>query len=369
MNTIPTIAFDESGNTGANLLDPEQPVFALASVYLEEKTAKAIVGTGGEFKFSRLKRSKDGRSSVLNVLNHEALAEGTLILTGFHKRFMVVTKIVDLLYEPLAHAAGIDLYERGANLALSNVLFATLPTFIGTGLFEEVLMGFVRMIREPTEQSVDTFYRVVKRAYDVSEPDDLQAELGTLLASRTVVEKHLDSFSSGDLDPAIPAFVQHSSEWTRRLNIPFRIIHDSSKPLLNEQIVLEAMMSVREVPTEMGYDRRKFVFPIAATGIEFADSVTAPAIQIADLIASSASYVLRSKLEGKHDLFADQLLGTRVLSGSWAPVWPSLKVTPEDLETDEPGPRGIDVHESIGKYVSRRLGGIPPVGQRRKSSE
>lgn len=34
--SISVVAFDESGNTGQNLLDPEQPIFALASVCLTQ---------------------------------------------------------------------------------------------------------------------------------------------------------------------------------------------------------------------------------------------------------------------------------------------------------------------------------------------
>ncbi len=53
------IAFDESGNTGSDLLDKEQPVFVLASVKLtagQAKELKSIFKTNSsELKFNRLK--------------------------------------------------------------------------------------------------------------------------------------------------------------------------------------------------------------------------------------------------------------------------------------------------------------------------
>jgi hypothetical protein len=58
------------------------------------------------------------------------------------------------------------------------------------------------------------------------------------------------------------------------------------------------------------------------------------------------------------------LLETRVLAGSFRPVWPELKVTPEELGTTEVG--GIDAADHIGDYVAKRLGGIPDKRQRRK---
>ena len=52
--TIPTIAFDEAGNTGQNLLDPAQPIFVLSSVCLEISEAQALcdlVGGPGRSAF------------------------------------------------------------------------------------------------------------------------------------------------------------------------------------------------------------------------------------------------------------------------------------------------------------------------------
>ena len=66
------VAFDESGNSGANLLDPEQPVFALASLRVSDDLAAEILcDTAKELKFNRLRRSADGRQKVLRILNSE----------------------------------------------------------------------------------------------------------------------------------------------------------------------------------------------------------------------------------------------------------------------------------------------------------
>lgn len=66
---------DESGNTGQDLLDDAQPVFALAAVQLEsglaEETverAKATTRTF-ELKFSSLRKSTTGQAAVLGALD------------------------------------------------------------------------------------------------------------------------------------------------------------------------------------------------------------------------------------------------------------------------------------------------------------
>jgi hypothetical protein len=56
---VTTIYCDEAGNTGANLLDPDQPFFLLASNDFSSSEADALLehvrsGQGGEPKFSVL---------------------------------------------------------------------------------------------------------------------------------------------------------------------------------------------------------------------------------------------------------------------------------------------------------------------------
>jgi len=66
----PIVAFDETGNTGDNLLDPDQPVFVLASVQLpDEDTVRVLGDPAGEIKFAKLKRSRVGERRILSILN------------------------------------------------------------------------------------------------------------------------------------------------------------------------------------------------------------------------------------------------------------------------------------------------------------
>src|SRR6266849_8025878 len=96
------VAFDEAGNTGQNLLDPQQPVFVVASVRVADQAAEEIVeritrGGATEGKFSRLRRSPRGRLAILDALKHPSLVPNNARMSVYHKRFMVTTKIVDML--------------------------------------------------------------------------------------------------------------------------------------------------------------------------------------------------------------------------------------------------------------------------------
>lgn len=103
------LAFDESGNTGSDLLSASQPVFTVASVSLTDDDAKALLANltpkgAKEAKFSRLRKSATGRESIITLLASPLIHRKTAKLHVIHKPYMVMTKIVDLLVEPLAHA-------------------------------------------------------------------------------------------------------------------------------------------------------------------------------------------------------------------------------------------------------------------------
>lgn len=364
--TDPLVAFDEAGNSGGNLLDADQPVFVLASVSLSEKEASSLLGPRDrEYKFATLRRSRAGQRSIIDLLNSTRLTDEHYLISVFHKPFVAVTKLVDLLVEPLAHHDGVDLYERGANLALSNLFYFCLPTLVGRGTFDRLIALFVAMVRAPDHNTIETFYAHLVAMYERHRKADFAGEIALLLATRVIAEDYVEKWDGSDLDPAMPAFVRHASLWTGRLGRPFKVVHDVSKPIANEQLVLEALMSTTDETQRIGYDRRRMNFPITAQGIDFRDSATYPQIQVADLLASSAAYALKSAVSGVAGSFASEILATRVLSGSVESIWPELKVTPEELGTTEYG--GSDVVNYIGEYVSKRLGGIPVKGRRRKT--
>lgn len=362
---IPLVAFDESGNSGGNLLDSEQPVFVLASVHLADDVAKELVGSDSkELKFARLKCSAQGRKRILDILDSPALGPNRVLVAGIHKPFMVIAKMVDLLVEPLAYTAGIDLYVRGINLGMANMWHFVMPVCIGRKRFQALRVAFVNMVRTPRPKNIEQFYSIVADAIQHARLDDFADDLEMLLATRRIAESYMNDWDSSDLDPAIPAFADHASTWTGTFGTEFVIAHDESKPLAQQQVILEAMMSTKEETVVIGYDRRKKVFPIHANGIEFRNSSECPQIQVADIVAGAVAHSLRQAFHTKPDSFVDELLSTRTLSGPYYPLWPELKVTPGELGTDVVG--GIDANNYVGQYIARKLGAIPPKGERKK---
>ena len=258
--------------------------------------------------------------------------------TLFHKKYMVVTKVVDLLVENLAHADGIDLYRDGANIAMSNLFYFCMPTFCGEGRTTTLLRRFVEMFRSRTQRNIRKFYVAARAMYEHSTDREFVASLAPILASERMIDFILANNDRNSLDPAIPAFVEHCSLWGDRFGSEYDLIHDDSKPIFQEKETLEIFMSPEEVIQELGYDRRTFSFPLRASGIRFASSNEDPRLQVADILASATCYWAAGHVGPlSHVEFWNGLSEADLPRFVRNVIWPSPDVSPRDLGTEFTG--------------------------------
>jgi hypothetical protein len=332
----PTIYFDESGNTGPDLFNIHQPWFVLASLKMEDDHARDIIArlmvkNYAEIKFSSLRKSVDGRKALLEL--YRGLVPDCVKAVAYHKRFMITTEIVDLLVETLAHRTNFDLYVQGANLALSNFWYTVLPVFCGRKLFEEMQIAFVEMVRRRTAGRVHAFYSLVQDLYDACANEELRESLGMLAATRLIITEVLPVLDDSAIDPAVPSFTHLCDRWGRSLGGLFSAVHDDSLTMEQQKSLLELLMDREEPEVEIGYDRRKTIFPLRATQLDFAASHTVPQLQVADVLASGIGFWQRNRTVKKHEAFATEI-GDSVLGEiDLGLIAPSASVTPEDLGT------------------------------------
>lgn len=98
--TVRNLYFDESGYTGYNLLDPVQPIFAIASADIYADEAGSILRDsfpkyqGAEFKFSNIWATGSRAGLTAFSMHVKAFADRSFVYM-IDKRFGVLTKIVD----------------------------------------------------------------------------------------------------------------------------------------------------------------------------------------------------------------------------------------------------------------------------------
>lgn len=154
--------FDESGNTGLDLLNHDQPVFALASTNLSTEVCVSLISPllrqrQTEAKYTRLKGNRAGQQALLNFFSSSELHISTAKFMLADKRYYLITHIVDKLIEPPLHEAGIDLYAGDAHVGLVNVWYYAGHTIFPFGLWDNVLLAFLQAIRQRTRASYTNF--------------------------------------------------------------------------------------------------------------------------------------------------------------------------------------------------------------------
>lgn len=355
---IPTIYLDESGNTGSNLLDNDQKVFTLASCNIEQTEAQRLVDlvrsrAVNELHFKRLKRNKAGQDGIIRLMSDATVNPDSVKINLFHKRFMITTKIVDILIEHMLHERGFDLYIDGKNIALSNVLFHCLQSFCKEDLVESMYKSFVTMIKDRTEDSINDFYQTVEAVKKSSSNKGFKTEINIILETRECVSRAISGIDKFSLDPSIPALFAQCVQWGKQYHHGFHLVHDDSQTLEKQRELFSLFMDWTQDEIVFGYDRRKFGLPLKAKSLTFAESQNHIQLQIADIIASSFSYWAAGVEKGEdtdylflelNKLNLDRFIGHNK-------VWPSTDVDPEELGTVHDG--GLNAANHIPSFLEK----------------
>jgi hypothetical protein len=359
-----TIYCDESGNSGANLPEAGQPFFVLASNNFTEDEANSLLAQvrspqGGEPKFATLRKSADGVRRLTRFLGDPILQPNRIFADGYHKRYMIVTKMVDLVAETLIHGIGGDLYERGGNIAMSNLLFYCMPVFCGEERTRIFLESFVDLARQRRPEDADAFYEAGDAMLASCSSERFKEDLFFFTERALFGAWWDDHINPMALDPAIPALFRHIVEWTKRGLERFDVVHDNSKPVLASTQSFEEMMALAgEQSQEIGRDRRKMLFPLRASSLTQADSKLVPQLQVADICAGLVNHFLK----GRGQDVADPLSGpiNEFVVGRWEmdALFPSPAVTPEALGTEEMG--GTDSVQAMMEYLLNRRAADSP---------
>jgi hypothetical protein len=213
-----------------------------------------------------------------------------------------------------------------------------------------MLQSFVKMIRERTTESIERFYYWVRRVYDTCR-EDHRASIAPLILSQRFILEILEANPPRSIDPAVHSFVVQCGIWgDQRLNGEFNVIHDRSKPLYAERDTLALFMNPTISPVTIGYDRRKFTFPLRVRRLDFGDSHEFPQLQVADLIAGSVMAWAANHASGLYPELAIHLEAAGIKRLVSEALWPSTAVTPEQLGTEEVG--GINAVDYLANHFA-----------------
>lgn len=357
------VSMDEAGNTGENLLDQSQPVFALASIGIDSGRAEAIVdealsnSQAPELHFARLQRSKRGRSLLTRVLQELHQLE-VARLSIQHKPYSALGNLVDLLIEPLMHCLGYDLYSHGNNVSFVDFNWWSLMATCGEAQAYTLLQSFFELARVRTEDSAEQFARVFEQTRQSSSSPEHVLIFEFPLDDAETVLSSVRNAADFHLDPALSNFVVHCATWGIEADQLIEVEHDSSNVLAYQRSFFQELIKQSMDTTHIGYGERSLTLPLPVQSLRFVDSSDSAAVQLADVLASAASYVGRSRVGGGTDEFAghlEELFEASIINAVW-PGQPLPIISGPDPSGSNPADAMAEFLRQTRDSDRRRLG-------------
>ena len=349
-----TLYFDESGYTGYNLLDRDQPIFAIASTDIEPETAGTILRQsfpsyqGEEYKFSNIWRSQN-RDCLPEFSRRLAALEERSFAWMIDKRYCALVKIVDFLIEPFFTNAGYDFYADGFSWKYANHIYFGLTNLAPPGFFGRIVRAYQAFSRRP---SMDTLKKLQKDLTRLKReaPEELEVYLDQMRLGAKLFTHfyNLATFKGAD-ETQVTSMMAVVAHWRGRHSEDFIIVHDATANFFRRQELWERMTS-SDVPrqtmrTSAGTDME---FPLRVISTRPVDSRENLTIQFCDVLAGLTARIFDERIEA-----AERELLTEVMHGGLANVGCSgIRFEPVFLDQFPPLPlTGPDNPDQMAEII------------------
>jgi len=333
------IYFDEAGNTGDYLLDPNQPAFTLLShdfSLIESSDILApLLGQvkAEELHFSKLRKRRSYLKPLESIFNHDLMMKDRVYYYTADKFFVTTIHLIDRLLEYLMDEMGYDLYQNGANITSANMLH-----FLGTQVCDEneyrkACLLFLRWVKEKTIITANKFYAQWHKAA-LTCPHEMRTLFDLILSTRGYTNEITAGFSEKyTLDPTLSMFKASCVHWSKLHQEIDRVYVDTSKPLAYFEDLLEFQKNADDVI--VGYGRNQYSFKIKIGEIIPANSKEHLPIQLADILVSGVNHHIKYIIEGKNDELSEMISDSKLYNlSSRNSMWPTTNVTPESIDMD-----------------------------------
>lgn len=276
---------DESGYTGRDLLNAEQPFMVLSALFITEEEASSLRSKyfqniqADELKHKTLARRPTYWKALLN-LQHECLHKYRGISFVAEKRYLCILKFLDDCIEPVFHAKGIDFYQNGHSISLASLLYFSGPVFFGTNNFDDLLRFYCRASVTKQPDDIDALCEHAKTLRD--------QKLGYVLSP--ITQRHpafLETITSSETttNVAFSMLMGLIDQLEDCSGGPYSITHDTSPAMQAYHTKLEQLIQIKEKAAFQISKVAKSSFPLKLQDIEEADSKVYSGLQLADILA------------------------------------------------------------------------------------
>ncbi|CAK7033219.1 DUF3800 domain-containing protein [Saezia sanguinis] len=277
-------AIDESGYTGANLLDPEQRFQGASAIAISDEDAAHLIRKhfpklgADELKYRALARRPGNHDSLLNLLR-DILTQHKCVTYICDKRYLLTLMFLNYATEPFYYRRGINFYENGQHFTLGSSLYLKGPTLFGKDGFEVLLASFQRAVKEKTQEAINDLVSSVRRI----KWKELPKALGPLAGAfpECLAEITLPNTTT---DAAFAVLQGLISRMEVMADGTYRVAHDQSKNLLTYHALIQRFIDHDQVAEFRQSEIATLKFPLKLSSVTQVDSKDSPAVQLADVL-------------------------------------------------------------------------------------
>ena len=299
-----SIACDETGFTGSDLLASGQRYFVYASHRLDDSEAWEIVNKCRllypvqmpELKASKLLRTSRGRALMASII---AEAEGRFAITANNKPLALCGWLFEYIYEPVYRDFVSVLYDKDFHRFVAN--FCWLLLYQGNHEASNAINEFQKFMRSGDVIDAPLLFEKAQRNQEeqnASNPFECILKFSTTYRDVIIQDnlhrtRIMNRFNRWVLDLSAASLWCHLNHWGAH-GQPLRVYCDVSKPL---EAIVENFTGDQSDPAivrvrELG-KTEKFGWKLAGP-IQFVDSRDHPSVQLADIIGGAAARICSS---------------------------------------------------------------------------
>jgi hypothetical protein len=300
-----TIYCDESGFTGNDLSNVDQPHFVYAAVAITPEEADAIRDRviaeyrvyGTELKGKNLVRYARGRRAVSDILDKVASRSQCAVV---HKKYALACKLYEYLFEPVLAEKNYIFYQIGFHRFVSMLVYLELQ--IREQNAERLFDDFERLMRDkniagisflfgpsPQEPATGSLSPMIQEFCIANQKGILEEIefLGDILVGKWILDV---------TGACLNCLLWH---WGAKFD-SLEVYCDESKPLetlLREGGIFEAMVGRTDKQVVELEGRSRQISYNLLKPIELGASVGLSGIQIADVVSSALAHALQNRTE------------------------------------------------------------------------
>src|SRR5690242_20426062 len=232
--TTQSLFLDESGYTGADLLNPDQPQFCVASTTIDDVRAIEMLRhsfphySADEFKFGTIWRRAKHRRGLVDLSKLLGPIAEEIFVYRIDKKFCALTKLVDFLVEPPAHAAGFNFYANGYAPRYCNMWYFGIQHFACPSLYDVTVEQYQAFARNATEETLGRLQTWLHIAAE-SVPDELKPFYQmAALGADVFLQLHDLEEHRGSSEVQFTTVLQCICHWRLKLREDLAVFHDAS---------------------------------------------------------------------------------------------------------------------------------------------